>query len=231
MSVLRSISSYSTFLPYFLFIALFFAWLPFSSYLDLSLSQLFYDPAGKAFSSYGLWTFAYEWAPKPAILVASVACIALLSSFFIISIEKYRPIALQLFLTLAIGSGVIVHLIFKEHWGRARPRQIELFGGSLPFTPFWQPNFTLSASEARKSFCCGHCTCGYYFFCCANVCRQRGFHRAGRLFWVGAFLLGSLLGLARIAQGGHFFSDVLFSALIMWGSAKLFSRLFEKKSV
>lgn len=31
-----------------------------------------------------------------------------------------------------------------------------------------------------------------------------------------AFILGGTLGVLRILQGGHFLSDILFSALLMW---------------
>ena len=34
-----------------------------------------------------------------------------------------------------------------------------------------------------------------------------------------SFGLGILLSMARIVQGGHFISDVLFAALLMWETA------------
>ena len=34
-------------------------------------------------------------------------------------------------------------------------------------------------------------------------------------------LLGAGIGWVRIAQGGHFLSDIVFSGLVVWGSAIL----------
>ena len=44
------------------------------------------------------------------------------------------------------------------------------------------------------------------------------------LGWGLAIVLGLLLGYTRIAQGGHFFTDVLFTALIMWYAALIFDQ-------
>lgn len=60
---------------------------------------------------------------------------------------------------------------------------------------------------------------GFYFFALAllGIC-----YRRRDLYWLGlglAWGLGGLLSLARIAQGGHFFSDTMASALIMWLTA------------
>jgi len=47
-----------------------------------------------------------------------------------------------------------------------------------------------------------------------------------------ALALGVGLGITRIAQGGHFFSDVLATALIMWLTAFAFDKLlFEEGAV
>src|SRR5262245_46652385 len=36
---------------------------------------------------------------------------------------------------LAAGPGLVANLIFKDQWGRARPRQIVEFGGTKAFSP------------------------------------------------------------------------------------------------
>src|SRR5262249_15597558 len=36
---------------------------------------------------------------------------------------------------IAVGPGVVVNLALKDHWGRARPKQIAEFGGRKTFTP------------------------------------------------------------------------------------------------
>ncbi|WP_231909278.1 phosphatase PAP2 family protein [Candidatus Protochlamydia naegleriophila] len=46
--------------------------------------------------------------------------------------------------------------------------------------------------------------------------QNRKLYQAG---WILTLFLGGALSLARIAQGGHFLSDILVSALIMWLTA------------
>jgi lipid A 4'-phosphatase len=47
--------------------------------------------------------------------------------------------------------------------------------------------------------------------------------------WLGIGLsLGGLIGLARIAQGGHFISDVVFSFFAVYFTAKLVYYLMRK---
>jgi lipid A 4'-phosphatase len=41
---------------------------------------------------------------------------------------------------------------------------------------------------------------------------------------VAAVLFGTIVGVTRIAQGGHFLSDVFFAALVTIGSALLCRR-------
>jgi len=101
---------------------------------------------------------------------------------------------------------------------RPRPKQVIEFGGIQEFRPFYQPNF-FHQPEPSKSFTCGHCTMGFYFFALALVVRRLNYRKT---FWITlmfAFALGIALSLARIGQGGHFFSDTLISALIMWLTA------------
>jgi membrane-associated PAP2 superfamily phosphatase len=57
---------------------------------------------------------------------------------------------------------------------------------------------------------------GFYFFAVAFLGRYYG---SKRLLYSGLLMalgLGGSLSYARMAQGGHFLSDVLFSALIVW---------------
>ena len=139
-------------------------------------------------------------------------------SCFISSWKRLSAPTLVMALTLLIGSGIIVHVILKDHWGRPRPKQIVQFGGQQQYRPYYLPDL-FTKKEPSKSFPCGHCSTGFYFFCLAFIGWKE---KMPYLLWGGLFfalLLGGLLSVARIAQGGHFFSDVLVSALIMWFTA------------
>lgn len=191
---------------------------------DRLLSAYFYEEATQTFSQASTWQWIYDWAPYPALVIATMATLGYLLTPFHLRLARYRPQLLQLALGLALGGGLIVHAVLKDHWGRPRPRQTLLFGGTAAYRPYWSPQPFHNSTQPYKSFACGHCTCGFYFFSCARVARQIGARRLARLANGVALLLGGLLGLARIAQGGHFLTDVLAAALTMWCTAWLCER-------
>lgn len=193
---------------------------PFTPWLDLAVTRYFYsignDPV-EHFVANSFFDFLYEYGTLPANLTAGLSALVLVFSYLIKKLKKWRNPALVLLLTYAIGAGLLTNGVLKEYWGRPRPKQVEEFGGTQSFRAFYQPNF--QQPQPSKSFPCGHCTMGFYFFALALV----GYRLENRLIWnLGlalALVLGISLSLARIAQGGHFLSDTLFAALLMWYTA------------
>lgn len=120
-----------------------------------------------------------------------------------------------LLLVLAIGPGLIVNAVLKDHWGRARPSQVLEFGGSQNFTPAPLP---ANACERNCSFVSGHAAAGFALIAYAFLAADR---RRRRSIVVGASAIGGLIGFARMAQGAHFLSDVVFSGLAVGGTAWL----------
>lgn len=191
---------------------------PFSASLDLKIARFFYDKG--SFASNPFYDFFYDKAVLPGLWVGGLALLLLTLSFFK-KYQSYRNASLQLVLTLVIGAGLISHTILKDHWGRPRPKQVVEFGGIQTFRPFYSPNF-FEQPEPSKSFPCGHCTVGFYFFSLAFVFSRMGRKSWEWFFYLFALILGGLLGLTRMAQGGHFLSDVIFSGLILWWISGLF---------
>lgn len=115
---------------------------------------------------------------------------------------------LFLCLCLSVGPGLVCNVVFKNEWGRARPHQIVEFGGSKKFTPALEP-----ASECRKncSFTCGEASSIFMIFFAFAFLFRRRFH----LLMFAGIAAGSLAGLIRMAQGGHFLSDVVFAGITM----------------
>lgn len=194
---------------------------PFTPWLDLSITRYFYsisnDPV-EHFLKGPILNALFDYGTIPANLTALIATILLLGSYLFKKLKNYRNPCLVLLLVYAMGAGLIINGMLKEYWGRPRPKQVEEFGGTQNFRPFYSPNF-LHQPQPSKSFPCGHCAMGFYFFSLALVgkrLKSPALWKAG--LWV-AFLLGCALSLARIMQGGHFFSDTLFSALVMWYTA------------
>jgi lipid A 4'-phosphatase len=117
-----------------------------------------------------------------------------------------------LFASLALGPGLLANTLLKEHWGRARPTQIEAFGGLHRFTP---PPLPAAECERNCAFVSGHAALGFSlvafgFLLPPGRSRNRGV--------AAALGFGALVGLGRIIQGGHFLSDVVYAGLLVFGT-------------
>ena len=161
-----------------------------------------------------LWFGLYQFGTLPAILVGVIAIFVLLAGLVSRKFQRYGKGALYLTLSIALGCGLLSNVLFKDHWGRPRPSQLQEFGGSQTFAPPLVPHF----GKEGKSFPCGHATTG---FCFASL---------GLLLWKSRRRLalgviaasagyGILIGLARMAQGSHFASDVAAAAAVCWASS------------
>ena len=121
---------------------------------------------------------------------------------------------LYLAITSLVGPLLITNVILKNNWGRARPRQLEEFGGSQEFTPPW---IFSDQCETNCSFISGEPSSMFMvFFSLAFILPEKR-----RLTVALAIALGSLSGLMRMGQGGHFLSDVVFAGAIMAATAAM----------
>lgn len=202
---------------------------PWLNDLDLQASGYFYQQ--NQFQSSSATRFIFQYGIWPAWITIGICFGILITSCFLNSLKKWRKGVIFLILTLGIGSGLIVHAVLKDHWGRPRPKQTIEFGGSQPFRAFYEPNF-LQQPEPSKSFPSGHASVGF-FFCAVALLGWHYRHRT--LFYTGILLfifLGGILSWTRVAQGGHYLSDTLFSAAIMWLTAfTLYRFIFAKYSL
>ena len=122
--------------------------------------------------------------------------------------------------SLIIGPAVVVNAVFKDHWDRARPRQIQEFGGEKIFSPAWVVS---NQCDRNCSFTSGHAAAGFSFVVLHFVARGRR--------WLGlGLLVGGLIGAARIAVGAHFLSDIVFSFFLVYLTAALVARILVKIS-
>ena len=130
--------------------------------LDLDIAGLTFDPSWKVFGVNAQpWVQHSRDAARLVIgLLALPAFIAVLAKLAM----PNRPMliegrsALFLIATLALGPGVLTNVIFKEHWARARPIDVQQFGGTDRFTPWWDPrgdcadNCSFIAGEPSGAF-------------------------------------------------------------------------------
>lgn len=187
---------------------------PFTPFLDLYFSSLFYMD-GREFTNPLPFHILFKYGEIFGLLTGALALLVYLLSFGIKKIRPFQKGALVMVLTLVIGAGLLTNVLFKGYWGRPRPKQIVEFGGEHDYRPFWKPHFH-AAPEPQRSFPSGHVAMGFYFLSLVLVGRR---YNNQKLVITGILLTASLGGglmIARVGQGGHFFSDVIVSPVLMW---------------
>ncbi len=176
--------------------------------IDLYISDLFYN--GKEFPLNGsaVEEFFYH-SVRPVILLFALGSIAV---FFYNLISKNNlfgingKVMLYLLLVLSIAPGLVVNAMLKENWGRARPNQTMHYGGDKEFTPAF-----VMSNQGGYSFSSGHTAAAFSLIGFALLAKNR------KKFWMLlAISYGVLVSLARVAAGGHFFSDVVTSFFIVY---------------
>ena len=182
--------------------------------LDPRLSGYFYHP--RATQRWFLqtavpWIWLYYYGELPTWILAIGAAMVWVGSFRRRSWVGYRRACALIVLAVMLGPGLLVNGVLKPLWGRPRPAHADLFGGSQPYQPWWQPGNT----GGGRSFPSGHAAMGYVLVLgtCLIPPRRSAWLRG--LVLGGALAYGSLLGATRIIQGGHFLSDVLWSGSLM----------------
>lgn len=176
--------------------------------IDLAISSLFFEGG---FHLRNHWWPAAVQAVIPYFLTLSMAAIV---GIYLYNRRTRRSICgidgrkvLYLLAVLVIGAGLIVNAAFKDHLGRARPREVAEFGGTARFSPA----FVLSREcKTNCSFPSGDAAAAFFALALARVLSRR---RA--VMAIGA-LTGILVSLSRVAVGAHFFSDVVMSFFVMW---------------
>jgi lipid A 4'-phosphatase len=183
--------------------------------IDLAISAWFYDP-GAGFSGQRNPVVMALYRSIPALgWLTGLSCAALLLWSRKHPLPpRWRHCAALLLALLVIGDGLLVNAVLKSHWGRARPAQVSEFGGSSRFTPALLPT---DQCQRNCSFVSGHAAAGFSLMALGAM---GGAQRRRRWLVLGA-VAGLLAGLARISQGGHFASDVVFCGLLMWGTLVL----------
>ncbi len=157
------------------------------------------------------WRGLYQWGPYPATLTMILSLIGVVLGWRFGGLRRWRKVLLFLILCEFIGPLFIVNLVLKDHWGRPRPREVAELGGWTEF----EPVLHYKAGNDGKSFPSGHATAGFYFLAGYFLFRRQSKEVAASMIF-GALCFGGLLGIARMVQGGHFLSDILWSAAICW---------------
>jgi len=179
--------------------------------VDISFSRLFFSQEDgfiyqKNFLVYQLY------ALLPLLTKLFILACLLYLVYTAIKYRSYKKILRSgvFFLVIAavISPGFVVNEVFKENFGRARPRHIEEFNGKREFTGAFKIS---DQCERNCSFSSGHAAMGYFLTAIAYTTNLLYFNR----IYLTGIVFGSLVGLSRIIMGGHFLSDVLTSAFVV----------------
>lgn len=179
---------------------------------DLTLSALFCLDGKWPIGDQQPWHFLYLLDRGPSIALGVAGLIAAIIGGIYKQRRSWVRPGLFLVLLLVIGPGVLVNVVFKEYWGRPRPREIVQFGGTKEFLHPWQKG----VAHKGRSFPSGHASAAFYLSAPFFLLRRRN-PREAQLYLAGGLLFGVLMSIARITQGGHFLSDTLWA----WGMVHL----------
>jgi lipid A 4'-phosphatase len=175
--------------------------------VDLRITRLFYD--GDFFLRDQWWQRLLQTGLGYFLGVSIVSVLALYLRNKLLKrracIVDGRKVA-YLLLVMIVGAGLIVNSGFKNHFGRARPRDVAEFGGTREFTPAFVPSRQCSTN---CSFSSGD-TAGAFF----TLALVMAFRRK-RQWLAAAVAVGALVSFGRISAGAHFFSDTVVSFFVM----------------
>jgi len=175
--------------------------------VDIFISKIFFD--GNSFLRDQWWQkvlqdgLGYFLGLSVLAVIGIYACNRLLKRN-VCGVDGRRVVFV--ILVLVIGAGLIVNVILKDNFGRARPREIAEFGGSRRFTP---PFVVSGQCNTNCSFSSGDAAGGFFSLALALALGRR------RAMFLAGLALGAVVSFSRISSGAHFFSDTVVSFFVM----------------
>ena len=213
-------------LEYTLGAALFFLLAIYAKFplLDVWISARYFQPGqGFVLASSPVLGALHTWTPRVGLALVALLLAWLAISPLLAWLLRQRAARLMGFgrrtavlalLLALVGPGLLGEGLAKQTMGRPRPVQTELFGGTQPFQGPFQigDNPTEHRSFFSTTAAAGFALMGLGL-ACGPVWRRR--------WWIIGLVTGSVLGMARVMQGAHFFSDVVFAFYAVWLSQLL----------
>ena len=208
--------------------------------IDIAFQKMLYSDGEWVFRNQALWVFLYDYGPALAMIVSAIALLLWFVSTFTGFQKTNRRVFAFIALLMVLGPGLLVNAIFKEYWGRPRPREIVEFGGQRAFVPPLVKGEFVSSRKYEKmlessqgavewdilrnlyrikgkynSFPNGHASVGFFMIFPYFLYRHR--KKVLAMTWLaGGSCYGILMGVGRMAQGGHFASDFLWSGAMVY---------------
>jgi lipid A 4'-phosphatase len=196
--------------------------------IDLRISHAFHDPAtGFVIDGHPLTEALRLIVWNLAILLCLAAALGTflgMTGRVVLLPTRAWGFVLTLYI---LGPGVMVEMLTKPLWGRARPAQATEFGGPLHFSP---PNELVDFCARNCSFVSGEVSGATVTALALLLIR---FHLRRHLsmavsipMLAAALCLPPAVALQRVAAGRHFLSDTVFALLFTLLLALALSALF-----
>lgn len=198
------------------------------STLDLRAAALFVGPTAQVHAVDWWWVvWINAYIPTVFRYGLGLAFASWLAATLVARWQAWRlPLAFVL-VAGVLGPGVVVNWGFKDNWQRARPYQVENFGGTQKFS---RATVMTDQCDANCSFVSGHVACGIFLASLGLV------HRRRQRTWAAlGVACGLIIGFARMADVAHWLSDVLWAFPITLGTSWLvwkgLQRLYRNPSI
>jgi lipid A 4'-phosphatase len=203
---------------FFFFFVLFFILFP---KFDIFFSKLFFFEE-KFISDKYIFIRSLRSFLKDLMIVISIASLLLIIVNIFFKIKKktfLKPrtklILIGFIVGPVIGCGLIANFYFKDNWGRARPINIQEFGGEKIYT---QPFVISDQCERNCSWISGEASAAFSFITGTIILKSP-------IFFILNIIFGIIVSFCRIAMGGHFLSDNIFAMIFMIYLAILYKYL------
>jgi len=195
------------------------------SSLDIYISSLFFNEKVFSLQSYDLITilarkFFLLFLVLYLLVLPLVSLYTPIKKIYFDFIFTYKNIFF-IFICTLLNNGVVVNLILKNLWGRARPNDIIELGGTGGFTPWYRLS---DFCNTNCSFVSGDASIGFSLIILYFITRNIKF------FWLSLFS-GFFLGIIRIMEGGHFLSDILIAGFLIFTLSIIQFNITKKKHV
>jgi membrane-associated PAP2 superfamily phosphatase len=183
--------------------------------LDRTITRFFFDTHAREFPlRLNFWfdVVLHHWAKYTVMTVAAMIIGGLALSFILPPLDAHRRVLT--FLALALCLAPLSVTIAKASSARHCPWDVIEFGGKVPYERLFEANS--AGVKPGRCFPAGHASTGFALMAFYFAAYSRRADSAARWCLLGGVAAGVALGLARVAQGAHFATHVLWAGLLCW---------------
>jgi len=184
--------------------------------LDRRLTDLFFDPTVRSFPWRDTWLLqAVEHvAAKEAVMLLGIMVLAIwMASHWTPRLDALRPILLYIFISMLLSVLSVSSLRYSST--RHCPYDLVQYGG--PFAETGGPFETLPVGmDPGRCWPSAHASAGFCLFAWYFAAFEARRRRLAAWLLAATIAFGSILSIGRVAQGAHFISHCIWSAIICW---------------